>query len=312
MTKKRKSIIFLVGPTAVGKTDISIRLAKRLKAHIISCDSMQIYEGMDILSSKPSRKIRKEIPHYLIDIVSPKDEYSCAQFTSDAKAKIDYILSLSKVPLIVGGTGLYVKALTDGIFSGPGSDEGIRKRLYEEIDKNGLSILYKRLKKIDPDIAMKINPNDARRIVRALEVYKLTKTPISKLQKEAKGVLKGYKVIMIGLNRDREKLYNRINTRVDSMFDEGIVKEVKRLSKLNLSKSASGALGIKEISSFISGEHDLDEVRALLKQNTRNFAKRQLTWFRQNKKIKWFNIKSNESHIKVAKRIYDHINKLGV
>jgi tRNA dimethylallyltransferase len=303
----KESIIFLIGPTAAGKTTVSYFLAKKLDAHIISCDSMQVYKGMNILTSKPPLKIIRKIPHYLIDVIPPTKEYSCADYTKDALKKIKHILSLAKIPLVVGGSGLYVKALVDGIFSGPGRDDKLRKNLYNEAEKKGPGVLYERLKRLDIEAASKINPNDARRIVRALEVYVLTKRTITDFKKEASGLSKKYNVIIIGLNRERQDLYSRIDDRVEEMFREGLVDEIKCLSKLKLSQSASQALGIKEVAGFLKKEYDIEEAKRLLKRNTRRFAKRQLTWFRPDKRIEWFEMSYEEMPQQVAERIIKYV-----
>jgi tRNA dimethylallyltransferase len=197
----------------------------------------------------------------------------------------------------------------DGIFSGPGRDDKLRKNLYNEAEKKGLGVLYERLKRLDIEAASKINPNDAKRIVRALEVYALTKKPISGFKKEANGLSKDYNVILIGLNRDRQDLYSRIDDRVEEMFREGLADEIKCLSKLKLSQSASQALGIKEVAGFLKKEYDIEEAKRLLKRNTRRFAKRQLTWFRPDKRIKWFEISHEEMPEETAERIYDYTKK---
>ncbi len=310
MNTYKKAVIFLIGPTAVGKSEVAYFLAGKLDARIISCDSMQVYRGMDILTSKPPIEIRKKIPHYLIDIVSPKKEYSCADYAKDALKKIKHILSLTKIPLVVGGSGLYVKALVDGIFAGPGRNDKLRKNLYNEAEKKGLEVLYERLKRLDIEAASKINPNDARRIVRALEVYVLTKRTITDFKKEASGLSKDYDVIIIGLNREPQDLYSRINDRVDEMFREGLADEIKCLSKLKLSQSASQALGIREVCGFLKKEYDIEEAKRLLKRNTRRFAKRQLTWFRPDKRIKWFEVKENEPPEQIANSIYEYTKTL--
>ncbi len=306
---KRREVIFLVGPTAIGKSEVAYFLAEKLDAHIISCDSMQVYKGMDILTSKPPLEVRKRIPHCLIDIVSPEREYSCADYAKDALEKIKDALSLSKIPLVVGGSGLYVKALADGIFSGPGRDDELRKNLYKEIEDKGTNALFERLKKLDPKTASRINPRDVRRIVRALEVYILTKKPISDLKKRTSGISEKYNVLIIGLNRERQDLYSRIDDRVDEMFRDGLVDEIKCLSKLKLSQSASQALGIKEVTGFLKKEYDIEEARWLLKRNTRHFAKRQLTWFRPDKRIEWFEISHEEIPQETAERVYEYIRR---
>ena len=281
-------IIFLLGPTAAGKTELALKLARKLKCfEIISCDSMQVYCGMDIISSKPLPSIRRRVPHYLIDILSPKKEFNASLYRHYALKAIKIILKKGKVPLFVGGTGLYASSVLDGIFKGPGEDKKIRQRLYKQAEKKGTEYLYQRLLKIDPIAAQKIHPNDLKRIIRALEVYIKTKKPISQWQKERKGITKDYNVEIYCLYRPRQELYARINQRVEKMFKKGLVNEVSRLLKLGLSKTASCAIGIKEIKDYLEGRYSLGEAKDLIKKHTRQYAKRQLMWFRKDKRLIW-------------------------
>ncbi|MFH1198914.1 MAG: tRNA (adenosine(37)-N6)-dimethylallyltransferase MiaA [Candidatus Omnitrophota bacterium] len=283
----KEKIFFLVGPTAVGKTAAAINLAKKINGEIISCDSMQIYKGMDIITSKPPKSLLKKVPHHLIGMISPIKEYDVSRYRKDALTKIKLILKKGKVPIFVGGTGLYLSILVDGIFDCQPEDAKLRERLYKEAKKSGSEKLHLRLKKIDPAAAVKIHPNDTRRIVRALEVFKVTGQPISELQKQRSGLAKDYDVRIFCLNMAREKLYQRIDARVDKMFKEGLLREVKKLFKLKLSKTARFAIGIQELKGYFEGKYDLGEAKRLMKRNSRHYAKRQLTWFRKDKRIKW-------------------------
>ena len=288
MVKPR--IIFILGPTAVGKTGYALKLAKRISAEIISCDSMQVYKGMDIVSSKPSISIRRVIPHHLIDIISAKKEYNASVYRRKALKAIKAILEKKKTPLFVGGTGLYANAVLDGIFKGPGEDKRIRRRLYLQAEERGTKQLYQRLLRVDPQAARKIHANDLKRIIRALEVWINTKKPISQWQKERQGITKDYNVEIYCLYQPRQKLYSRINQRVEQMLRRGLVDEVANLLKAGLSKTASCAIGIKEIKGYLEGRYNLDETKDLIKRHTRQYAKRQLTWFRKDKRIKWKNV----------------------
>lgn len=281
--------VFLVGPTCVGKSSISINLAKEINAEIVSCDSMQVYRGMDIGTAKPSLGERDNILHHMIDIVDLDVEYNAARYVKDADSIITQIQERNRVPLIAGGTGLYVKALIDGLFPGPAGDREIRDKL----GKKDLNALYGELKKVDPVSSKRINQNDKRRIIRALEVFYKTGRPISSFQTQWE---KRRDVIIIGLNRDRRDLYNRIDKRVDKMFQDGFVEEVKGLVDKGLSqnKTASQALGYKEIMQYLGGRYTLEETMHLLKQNTRRLAKRQLTWFRKDDRVKWLLIQEGE------------------
>lgn len=300
----KERIIFLVGPTAVGKTRIAGCLAKKLNAEIISCDSMQIYKGMNILTSKPPGDLRKIISHHLIDIISPDEEYNVSRYYREVSRKIKEILRKSKTPLIVGGTGMYMSILLDGIFKFGHKPSSIRSRLNQEAKEKGSGYLYDKLKDKDPVAASKIHPHDTKRIVRALEVYEATGKPISALQKQRKGLVCEYEIKIFCLNRERHKLYQRIDERVERMFAQGLICEVKRLLKLKLSKTARCAIGIKEVKGFLNGSLNLKQAKSLIQKNTRNYAKRQLTWFRKDKRINWVELEDKEKPQQTANRIW--------
>jgi tRNA dimethylallyltransferase len=282
-----KRIIFLVGPTAVGKTEVSIHLAKLINAQIISCDSMQVYKGMDIGTQKPNTFQRKQIPHHLIDIISPSKTFSAAEFRKRVLACLGKIYRKKKIPLFVGGTALYMKALIDGLFPAPSADGRLRRRLLQEEEKNGRGFLYSKLLNVDPHTAHLLHPNDTRRIIRALEVYSKTRKPMSELKKQTKGLADIYDVKIFALNLNRQRLYDRIDKRVNKMFDEGLIEESRRLKKKRLSMTARQALGYKEAFNYLDSKVSLEEARELIKKNTRHFAKRQLSWFRNDKRIIW-------------------------
>ncbi|NQT22296.1 MAG: tRNA (adenosine(37)-N6)-dimethylallyltransferase MiaA [Candidatus Omnitrophica bacterium] len=284
----RSKVIFIVGPTAIGKTKTAINLAKKIDGEIISCDSMQIYKGIPVLSCAPTPKNFKAIPHHLIAELSPKKEYSAAQFSKKATSLIKKIIKRKKTPIIVGGTGLYVKALIDGLFPSPKKDPVLRKKLELKAEKCTSLMLYTELKKIDPIASQNIHPNDTRRIIRALEIYYLTGIPMSIHKKNTKGIANTYDIQQTGLLMPREDLYEKINRRVDKMFKDGLLDEVKRLLELRLSMTAVLAIGIKEIRGYLNGEYTLKEAKELIKKHTRNYAKKQLTWFRRDKRIEWF------------------------
>jgi len=278
-------VYFLLGPTASGKTKLSIELAKRLNAEIISCDSMCVYKGMDILTSKPSRLDRKKIRHHLIDIIEPTEEFNVAEYRNLALDAIEDIFAQGKVPLFVGGSGLYVKAVVDGLFPSAKKDEDFRRRQELLAKRYGNIYLYNKLKKIDPASAAKIHPNNLRRIIRKLEIYHTEKKIPSELSSQTQPLK--YAVKMIGLDIDRGVLYKNIDARVEEMFKKGIIKEVERLSKLNLSQTASMALGYKEVLGYIERRYSLETAKELIKRHTRNFARRQLIWFRADPRIEW-------------------------
>lgn len=292
--------VFIVGPTCVGKSSVAIGLAKKINAEIVSCDSMQVYKGMDIGTAKPTQQERSEVPHHMIDIVDITHEYNVAEYVRDAGMVIEDIQKKGKTPLVVGGTGLYLKALIDGLFTGPKGDNGIRMRL----DKERVEELYNELKNIDPISAERIKPNDKRRIIRALEVYYLTGRPISSFQTQWRTKRDAF---IIGLNREREDLYSKIDQRVEQMFQAGLVDEVKELVKLGLreNKTACQALGYKEVLGYIDGRYGLEEVKGLVKRNTRHFSKRQLTWFKKDDRVRWILIQEKEGIEGIVERILE-------
>ena len=297
-------IIFLVGPTAVGKSETAVCLAKRIKAEIISCDSMQVYKGMDIITSKPPIALRKIVPHHLISTISADKEYNVTRYNKDAVRKIKEILRRGKTPLIAGGTGLYMSILIDGIFKSAQPCKATRNRLYKQAEELGSEYLYKRLNNIDPESASRIHPHDTKRIIRALEVFEATGQTISKLRKQRRGLGQEYDIKVFGLNMPRERLCKRIDERVEKMFSKGLVAEVNRLLKLKLSKTAAYAIGIKEAKGCLDGLCDLEEAKRLVKRNTRLYAKRQLVWFRKDKRISWFGVGEKETPASVANRIF--------
>jgi len=301
-------LIFLVGPTATGKTEISLELAKMSNCEIISCDSMQVYRGMDIGTSKPAGNLLDEIPHHMVDILEPSEEFSAARFRELAIKSMEEIFARDKIPLFVGGSGLYIKVLIDGIFEGPSSDRELRARLKTEADEFGIEVLYKRLEEIDGETASKIHPNDLRRILRALEVYEKTNAPISKLKNQARGLKDKYDIKMFGLDMDRRALYQRIDERVEAMFSKGLVDEARRLMEKNLSITASQVLGYKELFGFLKGEYSLEEAKELIKRNTRRYAKRQLTWFRKDKDIEWIVLDEDFNPRQIADKIWKKLS----
>lgn len=300
---QKRKIICIVGPTAVGKSQIAYLLAKRIKGEIISADSMQVYKGMPILTASPVLSFLKVIPHHLLSILDLSREYNVAKFIRDAKCAIKKIQKNKKIPLIVGGSGLYIKGLLDGIFSGPGQDKGLRKKLSMQAAKFGNEYLYKRLKKLDPESASQIHPNNLRRLIRVLEVCIKTNKKMSEVKKARRGLESEYDVKVIGLNRPRPQLYRRIDNRVDAMFRKAVVKEAEKAIRQRLSKTARGIIGIKEIAGYLEEEYNKNEAKRLIKRNSRHFAKRQMTWFRCDKRIKWIEIKEEDKAKEVVQKI---------
>jgi len=294
--QKKPKLLIILGPTAVGKTALSIELAKRLNGEIISADSMQVYKGMDIGTAKPSAEERKEVRHYLIDAVTPREEWSVSDFTERANDLVPAINNKEMLPIMAGGTGLYLNAFLEGFeFPIIPSNKALREAMEKEAKKIGSEGLHSRLKKIDKKAAERIHPNDQKRIIRALEVFEQTGKPISRLQKKSPAARK-YNIQMIGLNMDRESLYKKIEARVDKMIEKGLVDEVKGLldSGYNKNLPSMQALGYKETIGHLEGKYDKEEMVNLLKKNTRNFARRQLVWFRRFERVKWFDVEKEK------------------
>jgi tRNA dimethylallyltransferase len=283
-------VLAIVGPTASGKTRLTVKLAKKIKGEIVSCDSMQVYKSMAVLSQAPAASEMNKIRHHLVGMLDPREEYSVASFRAKATKLIADILKRKKIPIIVGGSGLYVKALVDGLFPSPEADEKFRKKMHSFVSKYGSPELHKKLVAVDPVSAKHIHPNDARRIIRALEIYHQTGKTMTELKAMTKGLKDNYVVNIFGLTAPRDTIYENINKRVDRMFASGAVEEVKRLKKRRLSKTAQAVLGYKEIVRYLGGEYDIDAAKEALKKNTRNFAKRQWTWFRADRRIRWFDV----------------------
>ncbi|TRZ96136.1 tRNA (adenosine(37)-N6)-dimethylallyltransferase MiaA [bacterium] len=304
---EKPRIIFLVGPTAIGKTESAIYLSRMINAEIISCDSMQIYKKMDIISSKPPLSLRRKIPHHLIDIISPAKEYNVSRFFKEASLKVNDILKRGKIPLLVGGSGLYMSILIDGIFEQKAADKNIRLRLFNQAKRLGNSYLHDRLEKIDPESAARIHLHDTKRIIRALEVFEVTGKPISLLKQQRSGLADKYQIKIFALKLNRNKLYEKINQRVEGMFENGLINEVKGLLKSKLSSTASYAIGLRELKGFFEGLYDLEETKEQIKHNTRLYAKRQLTWFKKDKRIVWIKVGSQEKPRETAKKIWKRL-----
>jgi len=294
-------LVFIVGPTASGKTALAIRAAKKIGGEIISCDSMQVYKSLPILSQAPTASERKEARHHLVGFRDPAREYSVADFRKEAMRIIRDIIKRRKVPILVGGSGLYVKILIDGLFPSPKAEIAFRTKMARFAKRRGNEELYKRLFLTDPDAASNIHPNDIRRIIRALEIEHTTGKTMTELKLQTKGLSDRYSIKMFGLTRPREELYKAIDGRVEKMLAAGMVNEVKRLKKKRLSKTAKAVLGFKEVEGYLKGEYGLANAVALLQMNTRRFAKRQFTWFRADERVKWLNLGRLDQQKAVAK-----------
>lgn len=286
----QQRILVIIGPTAVGKTELSLTLAEGLRGEIISADSMQVYRGMDIGTAKPSPAERLKVVHHLVDVVEPDQSFNVADYIQRAEDVLKNLKQRQVVPILAGGTGLYIDALLDGfLFPDTTADPEIRTKLQKKAEVEPAS-LYQELEQVDPESARKLHPNDLRRIIRALEVYKRSGESISVLQRKMAQEERPYKPLYIGLTRNRPELYERVDQRVDQMVASGLIEEVARLlDKYPEQPTALQALGYKEIAYYLQGQMELSEALELLKRDTRRYAKRQLSWFRRNGRIHWFN-----------------------
>ena len=312
---KLNNVIVILGPTASGKTKLSIELAKDIHGEIVSADSMQVYKYMDVGTAKPDEEEKQGIKHYLIDEITPDREFSVAGFQQLAIKYIDDIINRGKVPIVSGGTGLYIDSLIYNIeFGDTICDWELREKLKKEALEKGNEYLHSKLKEIDPEAAEKIHMNNVKRVIRAIEVYTYTQKPISMHQEESRKNPSKYRFMIFGLRMVREKLYERINQRVDLMMQKGLVQEVKKLIEMGYDKStiAMQGIGYKEILSYLRGEITLDEAVYVLKRDTRHYAKRQLTWFNRMKDVSWIDIDQNSNLNEIIKNIKDVIATSGI
>ena len=295
---KKKKVVVICGPTASGKTALSIELAKQINGEIVSCDSMQIYKDMNIGTAKPTKEEMGGIKHYLLDYVSPTQRYSVADYKADAKKAIKEILHNGKIPIIVGGTGLYVDSLIYEIeYPNIEFDEEYRSNLEKEVRENGLNELYLQAKEIDPIAIKKISCNDKKRILRILEIFNATGKTKTEVEIESRKNEPEYDYRVYALLWDRNKLYNRINCRVDIMMEQGLVEEVKNiLKKYDTFPTAMQGLGYKEVVQYLNGECTKEEMVEKIKQETRRYAKRQMTWFRKYKQTIWLNAEDDRQN----------------
>jgi len=295
----KPKLVIILGPTGVGKSGVAVEAAEKLNGEIINADSQQVYRCMDIGTGKPAPEQRRKVPHHLIDIVDPDEEFNAARFREAALKNAEEIRSRGKKAVLCGGTGLYIKALTQGLFVGPAKDPEIRKRLGQEADERGLGTLYERLRQVDPETLLSVHPNDRQRIIRALEVFELTGKQMSRWQKEHGFKESPFETLKIGLDREREELYAIINRRCEEMVANGLVEEVKGLvaKGYSLDLKPLQSVGYRHMGLCISGAMSLEESLSLMQRDTRHLAKRQLTWFRADKEIRWFHPGRDKSKI---------------
>lgn len=309
---EQSPVIILVGPTAVGKTSASIPLAQRLGAEIISADSRQIYKYMSIGTAKPTPEEMQDIPHHLVDTLDPNKKYTAGQFARDAGRIIDELYARGKQPLVVGGAGLYIKALTQGLFDKKSTDKKVRRDLQQQVDTDGIQGLYEEFRRVDPAYASEVHINDEKKIIRALEIYRVTGEPPSKHFAQAEHSGLDHPCHLFGLKMDRKRLYDRINRRVELMIEHGLVEEVKGLLAKGYTgnENALQTVGYREIFAYLAGELSLDEAVNQIQTNTRQYAKRQMTWFRNQHEVTWFDRDEFDNLEKLVQSMLELIQKI--
>ncbi|MCC2253207.1 tRNA (adenosine(37)-N6)-dimethylallyltransferase MiaA [Ruminococcus sp. CLA-AA-H200] len=286
----KRPLIILAGPTAVGKTDLSVRLAKQINASVISADSMQVYRHMDIGSAKITPEEMDGVPHYLVDVLEPEEEFSVVRFQQMAKEAAEEIYARGQIPLVVGGTGFYVQALLYDIdFTENDGDDSFRRELEQTAKEQGSEYLHDLLKERDPKAAEQIHPNNVKRVIRALEFYQQTGKRISEHNEEERGKESPYEFAYFVLTDERSRLYERIDRRVDLMMEQGLLEEVRELKERGVRRDSTAmqGLGYKELYAYLDGAYDLEEAVRVIKRDTRHFAKRQLTWFKRERDVIW-------------------------
>ncbi len=314
MPDNKIKLISIAGPTASGKTALSIEIAKKYGGEVISADSMQIYKYMDIATAKPTPEEMGCVPHHLIGFVEPGDEYSVAQYVTDASDAIEKVSSVGKLPVLVGGTGLYIDCLLDGVmFSDAETDPKLRAKLQDMLDKYGLDYMLSELEKFDPDSAKRLAPQrNPKRILRAMEIYYSSGVTMTEQNLRSKSEESKFDPVMIALNyRDREILYSRINRRVDIMIEDGLIEEARAFYSSCQSNTSNQAIGYKELKPYLDGEKTLEECIETLKRSTRRYAKRQLTWFMRNKNIKWFYVDDYKSQDEFYSAVFRFLSLKG-
>lgn len=308
-TNPRNMIVpILAGPTAVGKTSISIELAKQLNAEIISADSRQVYKHMDIGTATPGQAQLDEVPHHFVSILEIDDTYTAGRFAREAQSVIEEIFARNRLPLVVGGAGLYIKALIDGLFQSPSRDDVVRADLYHEVEQDGVEKVYERFQSLDPEYAREVHPNDVKKIVRALEIYEVTGAKPSEHFQQTHQALP-YKYDILGLRRKRKTLYQRINHRVDLMFQAGLVEEVRTILDMGYTgdENALQTVGYQEVIQYLRGEISLEKAKQQIKTNSRHYAKRQLTWFRNQHRTTWFDFEDYDSDEDLIQSVLDYL-----
>jgi tRNA dimethylallyltransferase len=306
-----KPVVVIVGPTAVGKSRVAVEVAKAFETEVLTADSRQVYRGMDIGTDKPVLEERQGIPHRLIDLVNPDESFNAGLYRCQAIEEIERLYRNSRLPLVVGGTGLYVRTLLMGLCNAPPADPFLRAALRQEAKEQGHDRLYARLVAVDPVSAARLHPRDESKVIRALEVYQLSGRRMSEFQQEHGFAERPFSVLLIGLNRDRDVLYRRIEERIDWQLAHGLVEETKQLlaQGYHRDSSAMKGLGYRHVAEHLAGEYDAAEMVRRFKQDTRHFSKRQMTWFRKEPGIQWLTIEGSESAQHAAELVIGQVKR---
>jgi tRNA dimethylallyltransferase len=305
-----RPLVVLVGPTAVGKSEIGLRLARALETDLLTADSRQVYRGMDIATDKPAVAQRQGVPHRLIDLVDPDESFNAGQYRHLALQEIERLYGERRLPVIVGGTGLYVRTLLHGLCDAPRADPAFRASLLQKAQGQGRYFLHAELSQVDPELAARLHPHDEVKIVRALEVFHLSGRRLSEVQQQHRFAEQPFSVLMIGLNRERAQLYRRIDERVEAMFARGVVEETAELLAKGYGREtgAMKGLGYQQVAGFLAGDYGRAEALRLLKRDTRHFAKRQLTWFRKEPGLQWWVLSEQDAPEDVAGRLMETVH----
>lgn len=306
-----RPLVVLLGPTAVGKSAVGVQVAKRYGTEILTADSRQVYRGMDIGTDKPSREERQGVPHRLIDLADPDEVFNTGRYRREAEAEIERAFSERRLPFVVGGTGLYIRTLIRGMCEAPEANQEVRLALYRIVQEQGRERLYAELVRVDPATAARLHPNDESKIIRALEVYRLSGVALSSLQAQHAFQGAGFAALLIGLQRPKERLYRRIEARIDWQLSHGMIEETRALLAKGYGRQLGSmkGLGYRHLAAHFAGEYDEAEMIRRFKLDTRHFAKRQLTWFRKEPGIVWLSVEEHESNETIADRVLGEIEQ---
>jgi tRNA dimethylallyltransferase len=306
-----KPVVVIVGPTAVGKSRVAVEVAKAFETEVLTADSRQVYRGMDVGTDKPAQEDRQGIPHRLIDLVDPDESFNAGLYRRQAIDEIERLYRDSRLPLVVGGTGLYVRTLLNGLCDAPSADPILRAALRQEAEDEGYDRLYARLAAVDPVAAARLHPRDESKVIRALEVYQLSGRRMSDFQQEHGFVERPFSALIIGLNRDRNTLYLRIEERIDWQLAHGLIEETKQLlaQGYRCDSGAMKGLGYRQVAEYLAGKYDVDEMVRRFKRDTRHFSKRQMTWFRKEPGIQWLTIEESESVQHTAAMVIGQVDR---